>query len=73
MKNKEPLICGSCERKPAICQWTDTVNPNATWIECECGMMTDTVYHEDPDMAKDLAIDIWNGSRAEAMFCDTTL
>ena len=50
-----------CGRRPEMIQWGDTVNPNATWVECECGMMTDTMHDEDAEEAKRLAAVIWNG------------
>jgi hypothetical protein len=57
------MDCPCCGTTPNICQWKDTITPNATWIECECGIMTDSTHHEDSNEAKNLAIKIWNGNR----------
>ena len=54
---EKPCKCG---RMPKVCQWTDTKRPNATWIECECGMVTKSFYSKDPQTAKDNAIKTWN-------------
>lgn len=59
-----PLLgCPSCGKEAKVCQWGDTKDPNATWIECECVMMTDTQHAEDPQEAIELAIKVWNGNR----------
>ena len=57
MTPKQCPCCGAC---PVVVQWTDTVNPNATWVECECGMMTDTQHHVSKDEARKMAIEIWD-------------
>lgn len=55
----KPCKCGA---EPKLCQWTDTKKPgrNATWIECECGMITKSHYSKDPETAKNKAIKAWN-------------
>lgn len=53
----KPCKCG---REPHVCQWTDTKKPNATWIECECGLMTKSFYSKDAELAKTKAIKMWN-------------
>ena len=59
----EPPPCPSCGGEAHICQWKDTKNPNATWIECDCGMMTDSYHHKDPQEATKMAIAVWDGNR----------
>jgi len=60
MTDIDLLPCPFCGGQPRLAQWLDTLNPNATWIECECGIMTESVYHEDPEQAKRLAAAVWN-------------
>ena len=61
---KQPsLLTCRCGRTPKVVQWGDTLNPNATWIECDCGMMTDSVHCDDPDVAIEMAAEIWNGGK----------
>lgn len=59
---REPklLPCPCCGSEAAIRQWRDTENPNATWVECQCGLMTDSVHNEDSREAANLAAAIWN-------------
>jgi hypothetical protein len=53
--------CAHCGYEARLCQWRDTLEPNATWVECpDCGIMTDSFHHEDPEMAKEMAAAIWN-------------
>lgn len=57
------LPCPCCGGKARLCQWRDTVNPNATWVECvseACGVMTDSQHAETPEEAARLAIAIWS-------------
>lgn len=54
-----PKEC-KCGREPKVCQWTDTKPANATWIECECGMMTRSFHGKDANGVKDKAIKMWN-------------
>ncbi len=55
------LPCPCCGGLALLCQWLDTLNPNAAWVECTiCELMTDSVHHEDPIEAKRLAAAIWN-------------
>lgn len=59
----ELLDCPFCSCEAHIGQWRDTLNPNATWVECmspSCRAMTDTVHHEDADEAKRMAAALWN-------------
>ncbi len=64
MKVAELMKCPNCKSIPNLTQWTDTKKPNATWIECSCGIITKTFYHKDADVAKKRATKVWN-SRAE--------
>jgi hypothetical protein len=57
--NYVPNFC-KCGKEARVCQWTDTLQPNATWIECECGMITRSFHHKDPLVAKQKAIKMWN-------------
>ncbi len=60
---REPdlLPCPCCGGIALFGQWLDTLDPNATWIECTtCELMTDSVHHEDPIEAMRLAAAIWN-------------
>lgn len=53
--------CGS--KKPRLVQWRDTLNPNATWVECSvqsCKMMTSSYYHTNPVKAAEQAMKVWN-------------
>ncbi len=53
--------CAHCAGMPALRQWRDTVNPNATWIECvQCGLMTDTFYDPNALIAQHKAAERWN-------------
>ena len=57
------LQCPFCGSPAALCKWLDTLEPNATWIECtngDCGILTDSFHHEYPEQAKALAIAVWN-------------
>ena len=61
---KPCLFCGG---KAVFGQWLDTLNPNATWIECTgCPILTDAFYHEDPIKAKEEAAAIWNRRQLES-------
>ncbi len=51
--------CPNCNATPHLCQWTDTVRPNATWINCDCGFTTKTYYDKDPEKAKKKVLKIW--------------
>lgn len=53
----KPCKCG---KEPKMAQWEDTKKPNATWIECECGMITLSFYSKDPELAKKKAVKMWN-------------
>ena len=55
----KPCKCGL---EPKVCQWTDTKKPNATWIECSCGMLTKSFYSKDPELSKTKAIKAWNAT-----------
>jgi hypothetical protein len=59
--NKQINNCG-CGQKPKLVQMTDSERPNVTWIECKCGMMTDSVIGEPKEKAVELAAKIWNGA-----------
>lgn len=53
--------CAHCGSAPALRQWRDTVNPNATWVECVgCGLMTDTFYDPNAIAAQRKAAERWN-------------
>ena len=55
------LPCPMCGDEARVCQWKDTVEPNATWIECpNCSVMTDTFYDPSPDEAIRNAASVWN-------------
>jgi uncharacterized Zn finger protein len=57
----EVLPCPCCGSEARICQWRDTLDPNATWVECpECGIMTDSFHHADAEEAKAMAAAVWN-------------
>ena len=60
MTDIDLLPCPFCGGQPRLAQWLDTLNPNASWVECECGIMTESVYHEDAEQAKRLAAAVWN-------------
>ena len=60
---KRLLPCPCCGKRPRVVQWRDTLNPNATWIECKskhCGLMTPTTYNKSPLQAALQAEKIWN-------------
>ena len=52
--------CPFCGRKPYLVQWRDTLKPNATWIQCKCGVMTDSHYNEGMFKAAHAAMLVWN-------------
>ena len=52
--------CPFCGGQAKVCQWRDTVDPNCTWIECECGAMMEHVHDESHVDAKEKAIKVWN-------------
>lgn len=57
------IPCPCCEAEAKYCQWRDTLEPNATWVECtneECGLTTDDVHHKDPEEAKRIVARRWN-------------
>ena len=55
------LDCPFCGGKAAICQWRDTENPNATWVECtNCGVCQESKHDEDADFVKGIAAMLWN-------------
>jgi len=57
----EVLPCPCCGSEARICQWRDTLDPMATWVECtECGIATDTFHHEDREEATAMAAAVWN-------------
>lgn len=59
----EISLCLHCGGKPAITQWRDTKNPNASWITCaHCGMNTASFYDKDILKAARKAIEAWNRS-----------
>lgn len=61
--NPALLPCPFCGSNAKIYQWLDTLKPFATWVECtngECGIMTDSFHHSDPEQAKNFAITVWN-------------
>lgn len=55
--------CPCCGSLPHVEQWRDTLNPNATWIRCDCGLSSATVYHEDPGKAKEEASRKWKNRK----------
>lgn len=62
MEIPEMLNCPNpnCDSHPFLGQWRDTEKPNATWIVCDCGVMTIAFYDKDPVKAKIKAIKVWN-------------
>lgn len=59
--------CPMCGDEASFCQWRDTMEPNATWVECpSCGIMTDTFYDPSPDEAKRKAATVWNTRAPDA-------
>ena len=52
--------CPFCGRKPRLVQWRDTKKPNATWVECKCGVMTEVAFHKSVMEAAALVVKIWN-------------
>lgn len=61
MTDANLLPCPFCGGKAHFCQWIDTLDPNATWIECEqCHVATDTVHHDMPERAKQIVAATWN-------------
>jgi hypothetical protein len=57
---KELKPCAHCGKRPILVQWRDTLNPNATWIECKCGIMTDSYHHKEPLKAFLRVKKVWN-------------
>lgn len=57
--------CHHCGSKPSLAQWRDTVKPNATWIECKCGIMTKSFYGKSFLTTARKAIKCWNRSVSE--------
>lgn len=53
----KPCICG---KEAKVCQWTDTLKPNATWMECKCGIISKTFYSKDSVDARNKCIKAWN-------------
>ena len=53
------------EHKPTVRQWLYTLKPHATWIECSCGVTTDSFHHDDPQEAKRLAWKAWEKHNAD--------
>lgn len=57
------LYACRCGANAALCQWRDTLKPNATWVECtnpDCGMTTDSYQHDDAEQAKAEVVRRWN-------------
>lgn len=66
MIDADLLPCPFCGGAAAFRQWLDTLDPNATWIECTgCSVMTDTTHHHDPEHAKRMAAQVWNRRAAD--------
>jgi hypothetical protein len=59
MKIPEIKEC-KCGVTPELTQWNDTRRPNASFITCDCGLMTKSYYSKNPDLAKKRCITDWN-------------
>lgn len=60
---KELLPCPFCGKRPILVQWRDTDKPNATWVECRCGIISNNHYDDCHIKAAAKAIKKWNRRR----------
>ena len=60
--------CPNCGSSIKVNQWKDTLKPNATWIECTCGLITKTFYDKDPEKAKTKVLKMWNKRAAKRVY-----